>query len=211
MNKLITEISITSARTEDVDAVADVLGAAFVDDPVFTWCIPDRDRRTVVLPAFFGLVTRALLAHDHVQIAGSHQAVALWVPPATAPNGDDSAEFEHALDGVLGDAGERAFELMSLLEAVHLGDPHWYLWFLATAPADQGTGLGSGLLRHMLARCDRDGVPAYLEATSVANRRLYERHGFVVVDEVTVSGGPTLWAMWRPGAQVRQVVGASGR
>ena len=40
-------------------------------------------------------------------------------------------------------------------------------------------------------------MPAYLEATSEDNRRLYERHGFVIVDELAVAGSPPLWAMWR--------------
>jgi hypothetical protein len=30
----------------------------------------------------------------------------------------------------------------------------------------------------VLARCDREGMRAYLDATSQRNRRLYERHGF---------------------------------
>jgi hypothetical protein len=49
----------------------------------------------------------------------------------------------------------------------------------------------------VLARCDRDGIPAYLEATSAQSRRLFERHGFVATGTITPNGGPTLTAMWR--------------
>jgi hypothetical protein len=50
----------------------------------------------------------------------------------------------------------------------------------------------------MLARADREGVPAYHEATSPRNRALYERHGYVNQGEfVLPDGGPTLWRMWR--------------
>lgn len=46
-------------------------------------------------------------------------------------------------------------------------------------------------------RADQQGVPAYLEATSPDNRRLYERHGFVVTGELSILGGPPVWPMWR--------------
>lgn len=60
-----------------------------------------------------------------------------------------------------------------------------------------GRGVGSALMRPVLETCDRDGVPAYLEATSERNKRLYLRHGFEVTDEIRLPDGPTLWRMWR--------------
>jgi len=53
------------------------------------------------------------------------------------------------------------------------------------------------MLRHATGRCDADGQPAYLEATSEHNRRLYERHGFVVTAPIVLPDGPTAYAMWR--------------
>jgi ribosomal protein S18 acetylase RimI-like enzyme len=64
-------------------------------------------------------------------------------------------------------------------------------------PEHQGEGIGSAMLRVALARCDEAGEPAYLEATSEDNRRLYERHGFRVTRELLLPDGPSLWAMWR--------------
>jgi GNAT superfamily N-acetyltransferase len=61
----------------------------------------------------------------------------------------------------------------------------------------QGRGLGSELLAPVLRRCDREGVPAYLEASSVQSKRLYERHGFEARGVLAPAGGPTLWPMWR--------------
>ena len=45
--------------------------------------------------------------------------------------------------------------------------------------------------------CDRDRVPAYLEATSERNKQLYLRHGFEVTDEIPLPDGPNMWPMWR--------------
>ncbi len=41
-------------------------------------------------------------------------------------------------------------------------------------------------------------MPAYHEATTLRNRALYERHGYVNQGEIALpDGGPTLWRMWR--------------
>jgi ribosomal protein S18 acetylase RimI-like enzyme len=61
----------------------------------------------------------------------------------------------------------------------------------------RGRGMGASLLRPVLARCDQDTIPAYLEATSPRNIRLYERHGFEIVEEVRFPKGPSYFAMVR--------------
>ena len=88
-------------------------------------------------------------------------------------------------------------EAFTLLDAHHPHEPHWYLGFLGVQPALQGLGLGSALLQSTLVGVDEAGEPAYLEATNADNRRLYERHGFRVVGELPLPGGPSLFPMWR--------------
>ncbi|MGW6735813.1 GNAT family N-acetyltransferase [Streptomyces sp. NPDC055013] len=59
---------------------------------------------------------------------------------------------------------------------------HFYL-----APPLQGRGIGSGVLRELLERCDRDGVLVRLNVLQGSPaRRLYERHGFTVGSEDAV-------------------------
>lgn len=60
-----------------------------------------------------------------------------------------------------------------------------------------GRDQGSTLLRHALARCDRDHVPAYLESSNPANVPLYERHGFAVLDTIQVGSSPPIFPMLR--------------
>ena len=49
----------------------------------------------------------------------------------------------------------------------------------------------------LLERCDADGMPAYLEATTQRNRALYLRHGFEDYGVIVLPGGPPMWQMWR--------------
>jgi len=86
---------------------------------------------------------------------------------------------------------------LNAIEARHPHERHYYLSVIGILPEWQGRGFGSALLRPILERCDRDGLPAYSQASSPRNRALYERHGFVVVEEMRVSESPPLWRMWR--------------
>ncbi|UFR00772.1 MULTISPECIES: GNAT family N-acetyltransferase [Streptomyces] len=65
-------------------------------------------------------------------------------------------------------------------------DAHWLEHFYL-APRLQGSGIGSAVLRRLLERCDRDGVPVRLDVLQGSPaRRLYERHGFTCETEDAV-------------------------
>lgn len=62
-------------------------------------------------------------------------------------------------------------------------DAHWLEHFYL-APRLQGGGIGSGVLRVLLDRCDREGIPVRLNVLQGSPaRRLYERHGFTLETE----------------------------
>jgi GNAT superfamily N-acetyltransferase len=57
-------------------------------------------------------------------------------------------------------------------------DAHWLEHFYL-APHLQGTGIGTAVLRTLLAHADRTGLPVRLNVLRGSPaRRLYERHGF---------------------------------
>jgi ribosomal protein S18 acetylase RimI-like enzyme len=190
--------TIRPIRSGEVAEVTLTLAAAFHDDPVFTWCVPDPARRSDVLPAFFRLATGAVLPSGEASIVADGRAAALWVPPGRPAVAEaDADEFTAAVAELVGADGERTFALMAMLDEIHPTEPHRFLWFIGAHPVAQGQGRGSALLRDMLARSDAQATPAYLDATSERNRRLYERHGFEVVGRHTVAGSPPVWAMRR--------------
>ncbi|NEC88971.1 GNAT family N-acetyltransferase [Streptomyces sp. SID12501] len=62
-------------------------------------------------------------------------------------------------------------------------DAHWLEHFYLD-PRLQGTGIGSGILRELLERCDSEGIRVRLDVLQGSPaRRLYERHGFTVERE----------------------------
>ncbi len=78
--------AIRSARPADATAIADVLTAAFLDDPGAVIFEPDRVRRAAILPSFFGAWVRAAIADGGdlvVPDGGGVTGVATWFGPET--------------------------------------------------------------------------------------------------------------------------------
>ena len=98
------------------------------------------------------------------------------------------------------DAGKRRARLAAAIDRRHGRDvpkSHYYVRDIGVLPEMQGNGLGSTLLRPTLERCDHEGLPAYLEASSERNAALYERLGFQLTTELRVAGSPPLRLMLR--------------
>jgi GNAT superfamily N-acetyltransferase len=186
-------VPVRSATTADVEVLASTIAEAFQDDPVMSWCYPDEVERAGILPEGFRVILDVAVPLGGVEtvdeVAGS-----IWFPPGAE---FDAERMTADLLVVSRTYEERALTLLGLMEEHHPEDEHHYLMVLGTRTAWQSKGLGSALLRSVLTECDRDGMPAYLEATSELNRSLYERHGFEVTEVVHLPDGPPFWCMWR--------------
>ena len=197
-----TEVVVRKATAGDTRQLKGMLAAAFQDDPALSWAAPSAGRRERYGPGYFEiLLRRTYLPKGEVYMTEGASAVALWAPPEkwleplTA-----SLPFLPAMLRACGRNLLTAFRMLSLMEAKHKehAEPHYYLAYIATDPAKQGRGYGTALLRDMLGRCDAQGIPAYLEATSMRNQALYHSHGFSIVEELNwPGGGPPFWRMWR--------------
>ncbi len=183
----------------DIEALSDVLRAAFWDDPVMMWMLPDEKSRSRRLAGLFKVLLKThYLSMRTVWTTPEQQGGALWAPPKhwRIPTWD----IVRAGPGLALALGLRSITALRFLEEVdkqHPSEPHWYLGVLGTGPAYQGKGIGSALMQPVLERCDREGLPAYLESSKEQNIPFYSRHGFEVTGEITAMGGPTLWPMWR--------------
>jgi GNAT superfamily N-acetyltransferase len=76
-------------------------------------------------------------------------------------------------------------------------EPHLHLGPIGVAPAKQGQGIGTALMRHYLEHLDRENAAGYLETDRRENVEFYGKFGFAVRHEETIIDTPT-WYMWRP-------------
>lgn len=187
------------AVSADRVAVARMLGRAFADDPAMSYIFPDSTDRAKRLPRLFAL----LFDSDAVGmrlVSEEADAGTFWRPPGQAHV--PTMAFVRRLIPVLhalGPSLPRAMRLGDAVEAHFPAGPFWYLHIAGVDPAQQGRGLGGASIRAGLARCDADGVPAYLETATESNVGLYARLGFELTEQWSVpKGGPRFWSMMRP-------------
>ncbi len=205
-------VAIRTAGEDDRELVVRLLDGAFQDDPVSGWVFPDPAHRRATHPKLMAAFLDIVLAEGRVDLTEDGTACALWLSfpadahpdlgdPETSQNeadveqGDDAAQMREAVDP----DNERVELIGRLTAGIHpSGRAHEYLWMIGVAPDSQGRGLGTALVQHVLDRCDREGVAAYLEASSDRSRTLYERLGFDLLDRpLDLPDGPRMWPMWR--------------
>jgi GNAT superfamily N-acetyltransferase len=195
---------IKKLREDGVPGVVDALVRAFRDDPMMSWVFPDGTRRRRQLERSFRLYLRRIwLPQDECYTTDRLTGAALWMPPGTW----DLAPLEQlrlfpSTVAIAGRDLPRLIRTLTAIESSHPREPHYYLAVLGVEPGSQGRGFGAALIGPVLDTCDRERVPAYLEASTPRNRALYERNGFQTVEELRVAkDAPPLWRMWRePGA-----------
>lgn len=190
---LVSDLRAPHAPTA-VDVIADSTGALL---GAALWNAPRRSTPPADLdgPGLQPASSRVASSRGPARRAssGAHAA-------RTSRTGEGSAAAPAGINrAVMGGAWDLCLLDERLCEAVRPLEPHWHLYMLAVAPRAQGRGVGSRLLAHGLARADAAGLPAHLEATTAASKRLYERHGFRETAELGPCDPlPRYWALTRP-------------
>lgn len=190
-----TSPTVRQLAEADAQIAVDVITLAFAADPMARWTWPDASTYLAAISRMvhaFGGKAFALGCADCVD---DHAGAALWLPPGTEP---DQEAMNGIMQSTLTPAQlEQATALFKQMADYHPHEPHWYLPLIGVDPARQGRGLGDTLMAHALARCDRDGVAAYLESSNPRNISLYRRHGFEPMGEIRTATSPTLVPMLR--------------
>lgn len=186
----------------DRPAVAQLLARAFHDDPMMVHFAPSDARRSRMLPAYFTAVLRQAGRSGTLRVAASEGQIvgaSISMPPGTYPLPTLPQLTEwRAIVAAGAAATYRNFRDLPSVDRHHPGSSHWYLMYIGTDPAAQGSGVGSELLSAVVADADSAGQPTYLVTMNPQNPAWYGRHGFIVRDEIRMGRrGPATWTMER--------------
>ncbi|CAL9578626.1 GNAT family N-acetyltransferase [Streptomyces sp. enrichment culture] len=197
-------VVIRTAEEGDRDLVVRLLDEAFQDDPVSSWVFPGEEYRRRTHHRLMAAFADAVFADGRIDLTEDGAACALWlsVPAdgqAAAEPAEDTEDVPARIREAVDPENERVELIARLTDGIHpAGRAHEYLWMIGVVPGRQGEGLGTALIESVLDRCDREGLPAYLEASSARGKVLYERLGFECTARVLdLPDGPRMWPMWR--------------
>lgn len=183
-----------ATRAEIPHAVAAIV-AAFAIDPAARFAWPAAHDYLRAMPSAVREFAGASFEHASAFVSADLCGTALWLPPGVEPDGK-------ALEKVFRDTArpEHMEDLLATFEKMgqaHPKEPHWYLPMIGVDPRAQGKGIGAELMRHALARCDREKALAYLETANPRNIPLYRRFGFEITGEIRVGSAPLMTPMVR--------------
>jgi ribosomal protein S18 acetylase RimI-like enzyme len=182
---------------------ASVLGEAFADEPVSMAVYRNfsHERRAKALTVDFSAELAVALQKGHpIQISQDNEviAVALIYQPGAYPL-PRLDQWMFLIKSVLRNGWYDVRSWMkwqTTADKFHPPNAHYYLEYIGVDPVHQGQGLGSCLIRHMIAQADAEGVSCYLENASPRNLPLYQKFGFKILNEQQIIGFTT-WFMWR--------------
>ena len=188
-------IGVRSAAASERQAVIDVITLAFATDPMARWAFPAPATYLAVMPAMVEAFGGAAFTHGTAHVVEGGVAAAMWLPPGVQP--DEARLAELAQGHTPPEQRDDMTKVFEQMDGYHPAEPCWYLPMIGVDPVCQGRGHGGALLRHALERCDREGMPAYLESSNPRNIPLYERHGFEAIGSIQAGSSPTVVAMRR--------------
>ncbi|MBN2003781.1 MAG: GNAT family N-acetyltransferase [Anaerolineae bacterium] len=179
-------------QKQDARRAGAVLTAAFQHDPVwnaiFDGVAPEQRTGAFETPVRYCLKYGEVYAPS-----AALEGVAAWVPGELA----DMTLWRMLLSGAIWPgmkmgmtATRKMMPVFAPIEedrkATMQGKPFIYLLIIGVAPQFQGQGCGGKLLRALIEKSERAGVPIYLETETESNVRMYEHFGFEVVKEITL-------------------------
>jgi ribosomal protein S18 acetylase RimI-like enzyme len=200
----VADAGIQPLERPQIRAAAELIAAAFQNDPLITWALPGGSRRDVLATHVFTRNICYAWHYGRVETTLNTLGAAVWLRPGH----EKMTVWGMIRCGMLATPvrlGWRGFRRLRLYNAAKtrlhdqvMSGPHWYLLILAVAPQAQGRGLGKSLLQPVFRLADRDKLPCYLETTQHSNLPIFEKLGFQTRQQAHVpEDGPHLWGMVR--------------
>jgi GNAT superfamily N-acetyltransferase len=181
--------SLVRITKKNLKPAALSLARAFQDYPESVYFMPDEVTRRKKQPAIYRMWLRESIVHGEVYATSSKmEGVAVWqLADGKHPAWRRGFSFgwwwlNLFTDKETNQRREAYFEYITTRRAQVTPERYWFLQAIGVDPVYQGQGFAGRLLRPMLARAEKDGLPCFLETQLEKNVTLYEHFGFRVVE-----------------------------
>ncbi len=165
----------------DYDSVAEILAAAYTNDPIHIWAMPKESTRLVDATLFFKFYLRWLKPYSRDVFATSNRTVAA----ITSKVHQDSKAYPDGIRHLptLIRKKSPVNDYFEWLETFRPNYDHIHLEFLGARP-DAPRGTGTFFMSEVLKIFDREGLPIWTWSSNKRNLTFYQRLGFEIGEEL---------------------------
>jgi GNAT superfamily N-acetyltransferase len=149
---------VKTATIADEQRGIDTIVLAFSSDPALRWVYPNPSDYLHHFPEFVKIFAGKAFEYGTAYYTEDFAAAALWLPPGVQP--DEDALIELIQNTVPEERQEHLWSLFEQVESYHPTEPYWYLPVIGADPMNQRKGHGAALMKHVLDKCDQEGVLA---------------------------------------------------
>jgi amino acid transporter/ribosomal protein S18 acetylase RimI-like enzyme len=186
-------------RNYSPEPIAHLMAAAYFNDEVVQWLIPEIQDQGSVCLGYFRVIVQQALATGHVDVLDDYAGAAIWYPVSGYRQVFTPPGQSPQINTLSANLAWRIDLLHHATSQARPADSYSFLAFAGVWPSSQRRGLGTQLISHRLQQLDAGGSAAYLEATSEKSMGLYHRLGFRSSGRpITLPNGPSIYPMWRP-------------
>jgi len=187
----VPEIEVVRVEAVHRARAVDAVTRAFLDDPMWSCVLPDREARATLLRPMWRALIDFARVYGEALTTSEGQGAACWITPGKTKMSlwkmlRTGMALPRSMMRLPKEARGRFFGMMRVIDTQHkarMPERHWYLLALGVAPEAQRQGIGRRLIAPILERADAEGVPCYLETQTDVNVAFYRKSGFDVIDE----------------------------
>jgi GNAT superfamily N-acetyltransferase len=187
-------MNIVRAQRADKARIVKVLCESFPNDPQTNYILGSAGNRATKLKRLMAYAFEYGMVKGNVEISDDGNAAAIW------KNRHSGTMSVHLLvESILflltyGPSGLQRISAMEKRIAAFYPDnvSFNYLWILGTDPQQQGKGYGSAILTKAIREQELNKIPLYLETSSEANVKYYERKGFSLYHSIVLDSATSL-------------------
>lgn len=176
------------AKITDKERIINLLANAFADNLSVKYIIQKDDKRLEHIKALMDYSFKVCNRFGKVFLSNDRRACALVLYPHHKKTTLLSVWLDIKL--IFTAIGinniKKALEREAKINAKQTNVPMAYLWFIGVDLHHQQSGIGSTLLKEVIADAKQQSLPVYLETSTKRNLPWYKKYGFVEYDQLNL-------------------------
>lgn len=177
------------AEYKDKDLIVDILTRSFETNQSVNYIVKQDAQRVTRIEALMNYSFEVCYLFGDVFLSDDNKSCALVLYPDKKRTTIKSILLDAKL--ILSCVGlknvKKTLTREAIIKKIQPKEPMYYLWFIGVDPSYQNTGIGSALLKELIADSELKERPIYLETSTLKNLPWYKKFGFNVYHETELS------------------------